>query len=177
MKLDEIPARTEGGFHVVIESPRSSIVKLKYEPELGVITVSRALPLGFAYPYDWGFVPSTKAPDGDPVDALVYWDVPSVTGAVLRCRLLGVLRLDQKGEGDRRQRNDRIIAVPLGHERGVDVASVNDLAERVRDELAHFFTSQVYFMPKDPKVLGWGDAREAERIVDAAARAAKRAQK
>jgi inorganic pyrophosphatase len=177
MRLHKLPARTEGGFHVVVESPRGSRLKLKYEPEVGAFFVGRALPLGYTYPYDWGFIPGTKGPDGDPFDALVYWDVPSVTGAVLRCRLLGVLRLDQKGEGKRRERNDRVIAVPLGHERGEDVASVKDLAERVRDELAHFFTSQVYFMPKDPKVLGWGDTREAERIVDAAARAAKRAQK
>jgi inorganic pyrophosphatase len=166
MRLDEIPARTEGGFHVVVESPRSSIVKLKYEPELGAITASRALPLGFAYPYDWGFVPSTRAPDGDPVDALVYWDVPTFPGVVLRCRALGVLELEQDSRsGGGRVRNDRLVAVPLKHERGELLGSVHDLPARVRDELAHFFTSAIYFEPKNPRVLGWGGPEAAEALV------------
>jgi inorganic pyrophosphatase len=83
MKLHEIPAEIDGGFHVVVESPRGARIKMKYEPELGVLSGGRALPLGHVYPYDWGFVPGTKAHDGDPADALVYWDVPSYPGVVL----------------------------------------------------------------------------------------------
>jgi inorganic pyrophosphatase len=167
MKLDEIPARTEGGFHVVVEAPRGSVLKLKYEPDLGAITVSRPLPLGFAYPYDWGFIPSTRAPDGDHVDVLVYWDASSFPGVVLTCRALGVLALEQdsKSQRGRRVRNDRVLAIPVGHQRGEEVRSVGDLSERVRDELAHFFTSQVYFEPKNPKVLGWSGPEAAEELI------------
>src|SRR4051794_680871 len=68
VRLDRIPARTEGGFHVVVETPRGAPYKLKLDPELAVLTLKRPLPLGFTWPYDFGFVPSTKAPDGDPVD-------------------------------------------------------------------------------------------------------------
>jgi len=168
----ELPPRTAGGFHVVVESPRGSTLKLKYEPELGAFAASRALPLGYAYPYDWGFIPGTRAPDGDPFDALVYWDAASATGVVLRCRLIGILQLEQDTGSDpkARVRNDRAIAVPLGHDRGNDVRSVTDLAERVRAELEHFFTSQVYFTPKNPRILGWGGPDIAERIVDDATR-------
>ncbi|MFL5368602.1 MAG: inorganic diphosphatase [Myxococcales bacterium] len=166
MKLHELPARAEEGFHVVVESPRGSPLKLVYDPESGAVFGGRALPLGLAYPYDWGFVPGTRAPDGDPLDALVYWDVPSFPGVVLRCRLLGALQLEQDEDGGERVRNDRVIAVPLGHVRGDDVRSVGELSPRVRDELAHFFTSAVYFNAKNPKVLGWSDPAAAERLVE-----------
>ena len=73
-------------FHVVVESPRGSAVKLKYDPRWNVMAVSRPLILGVTFPFDWGFVPSTKGPDDDPVDALVLWDVSSYPGVVLPCR-------------------------------------------------------------------------------------------
>ena len=80
------PYDLQGAVRVVVESPRGSTVKLKYDAALAVMSVSRPLPLGLAYPYDWGFVPGTRASDGDPVDALIYWDVPSYPGVVVPCR-------------------------------------------------------------------------------------------
>jgi inorganic pyrophosphatase len=165
MALHDLPARAKDGFHVVVESPRGARVKLKYEPEHEALFLSRALPLGYTYPYDFGFVPGTEGPDGDPLDAVVYWDVPSVPGAVLRCRMIGVLELDQRTKRGERQRNDRLVAVPLGHHRGDDVASVLELAPRVREELAHFFTSSVYFSGKDARALRWRGPREARALV------------
>jgi inorganic pyrophosphatase len=165
VQLDTIPALLEdGGFHVVVESPRGSRLKLRYDPELGAIVAKRPLPLGFAYPYDWGFVPSTKAPDGDPIDALVLWEVPSFPGVVLRCRALGVLLLEQDARQGGRERNDRLLAIPLEHHRGEGLRDVRELPARVRDELAHFFTSSVFFEPKSPRILGW-DGPEAARAL------------
>jgi inorganic pyrophosphatase len=169
--LARLPARDEEGHvRVVIESPRGSPVKLKYDTSLGVMTVSRPLPLGLSYPYDWGFVPGTRAPDGDPVDALVYWDVPSHPGVVVPCRLIGVVRLEQDSKSNGRVRNDRILAVPVKHPRGDGVTRPDDLPPRVRDEIAQFFVSAIFFEPKNPKLLGWGGPDEADRIVDGCAR-------
>ena len=90
--LLRLPARAaSGAVHVVIESPKGSRVKLKWDPALGAITLSRPLPSGLSYPYDWGFVPGTLADDGDPLDALVYWDAGSYPGVVLACRPVGVV--------------------------------------------------------------------------------------
>ena len=86
-------------------------MKLKYDPKHGVITLSRPLTSGLSYPYDWGFVPSTHAPDGDPLDAIVMWDGVSYPGVVLPCRALGVLCVEQTDpRSRRRERNDRLIA-------------------------------------------------------------------
>lgn len=165
MRLDRIPARTAGGFHVVVETPRGAPCKLKLDPELGVLALKRPLPLGFAWPYDFGFVPSTRAPDGDPVDALVLWDVSSPAGLVVPCRALGVLQLDQAERDGRRVRNDRVVAVPLAFPRGEPVRTVEDLPARVRDELAHFSTSSVFFEGKDVRVVGWGGPDAADRLI------------
>ena len=90
MRLDEIPTFADDGhaFRVVVESPRGSSVKLKYDRELGVMTLSRPLPTGLVYPHDWGFVPGTSASDGDPVDALIVSDGGSASGVVVTCRAL-----------------------------------------------------------------------------------------
>lgn len=165
MRLDRIPARAGGALHVVVETPRGAPCKLKLDPELGVLVLKRPLPLGFAWPYDFGFVPSTRAPDGDPVDALVLWDVSSPAGLVVPCRALGVLQLDQAEEGGGRTRNDRIVAVPLAFERGADLRTLGDLPARVKEELAHFSTSSVYFEGKDVRVLGWGGPGAADALI------------
>src|SRR5207248_990499 len=98
---------------VVIETPRGSAVKVKLDPRLGAFTISRPLPEGMVYPFDFGFVPGTRAPDGDPLDAVVFWDVASWPGIVVDCRPLGVVELDQAAkDGKRRQRNDRLLVTP-----------------------------------------------------------------
>ena len=172
--LAEIPARVEGGFHVVVESPRGSSVKWKYEREWNAFTVSRPLPLGLTYPYDWGFVPSTRAPDGDPLDAMIVWDERCISGAVVPCRAIGVLKVEQDGEKGKRERNDRLLAVPLEAPRHAQLTSVFDLSERERKELEQFFVAVVAFEKKNLKLLGWNGADEAERLLVKSLRARSR---
>lgn len=176
MDLRHLPARDDdGAIHVVVESPRGATVKLKYEPSLGAMTVARALPLGLAYPYDWGFVPGTVAADGDPVDAMIVWDAASYPGTVVRCRAVGVVRLEQdrKGGGGR-IRNDRLILLPVKYERGAPVEDADDLPRRLREEIEQFFLMTVVFGKKNPRVLGWGGAAEADALVDGCRRPAPR---
>ncbi len=113
--LESLPALgAEGAVHVVVETPRGSSSKFRYDTELAAITLSRPLPAGMTYPADWGFVPSTLAADGDPLDALVIWEGTSYPGVVLQCRLIGALEVEQANAVTRvRERNDRLIAVPL----------------------------------------------------------------
>ena len=157
-----LPARDrEGGVHVVIETPQGSRVKLKYSRDLGALVLSRPLALGVTYPFDWGFVPSTRAPDGDPVDAMVLSDAPSWPGIVVSCRPIAVLEVEQNAKSGGRERNDRIVAEPIAARR-----PTIELTERVRGELEAFFVAATLFEGKDLRLLGWADAAAAQALID-----------
>ena len=148
--------------NVVIESPRGSTLKLKYDPNLQVISLARPLTAGLVYPYDWGFVPSTRGPDGDPVDAFVMWDGTSYPGVVLPCRAIGVLRVQQtESRSQRHQRNDRVAFVPTAAARWEPLKSALDIGERTRHELEQFFLASVAFQGKALEILGWAGPDEA----------------
>ena len=150
---------------VVVESPRGAGVKLRYDAKLGAITFSRALPMGVVYPYDWGFVPGTLAPDGDPLDAMVVLDVGTWPGVVLGCRPLGLVKVEQNAKKPgTRERNDRVLFAPEDVER-VSEESVFELGKRVRRELERFFVSATFFAGKDIRFLGWEGPDEARALV------------
>lgn len=172
MRLHELPTfRADGAVYVVIESPRGSTVKLKYNGDLGVMMLSRPLTLGLRYPFDWGFVPGTRSPDKDPLDALVLSDAGVPSGVVVACRAVGVLEVDQKRkDGPGRVRNDRILAVPVNLPRWSGTQDLDDVCPRVRDELASFFVAVTAFENKDLRVLGWQGRERAEALIEAAQR-------
>jgi len=156
----------EGNFNVVVESPRGSGVKFKYDFERDAFVFQRALPVGIAYPFDWGFIAGTRAPDGDPLDAMVIHDATSWPGALIPARAVGILCVTQKGARGRRERNDRVILVPTTSDRYADVA---DVPQRLRAELERFFkvTSR---SEKEIEIVGWQDGHFAEKAVDDVAR-------
>jgi hypothetical protein len=91
--LLKIPTWADEQFiYAVIETPRGSTCKLDFDPKLRVFTLAKPLMAGLTYPYDWGFIPSTEAEDGDPLDVLVIHDAQTYPGVVLRCRLWVSLR-------------------------------------------------------------------------------------
>jgi inorganic pyrophosphatase len=161
-----------GDFRVVVESPRGSRVKLKVDPDHGVVTLSRPLPLGLAYPFDWGFIPGTYAADGDPLDAMVCWDVPSFPGVVIVCRALGMLKVEQdsKDRPGHRERNDRVIGVPASAPRQGELNAIEDLPGRVRAELEKFFLDATAFERKNAVILGWEGAQSAEALIRSSVR-------
>jgi inorganic pyrophosphatase len=172
--LVSLPVRNREGVLVVVETPAGSRVKLKLEPELEYITVSRPLPLGLHYPFDWGFVPSTKAEDGDPLDAMLYGPGSATPGTVVAARMLGVLKVEQnRKQGPGRQRNDRLFLAPVQAAHGDSPKDVFSLPERLRAELEDFFVWSTRWEKKDLRFLGWGGIEEAEAILSTAERAAR----
>jgi inorganic pyrophosphatase len=163
--LTKLPLWMSGGcVHVVVETPRLARVKLAYEPELESFVMSRALMLGLAFPYDWGFLPSTLGEDGDPLDALIIHDAETSPGLVVRCRIAGVLKVEQKEDG-KSERNDRFIAVPDHDHRAKDLDDARDLSKAVKSEIEKFFEASVATEDKELKFLGWAGPKEALKLI------------
>jgi inorganic pyrophosphatase len=169
VRLLDLPTWASGSaLHAIVETPRGSPAKLKYEPRFEAFMLERRLPDGVRYPYDWGFFPRTLAEDGDPLDVMILHDATTHPGMVIECTPLAVLRVTQKkSEGKGRERNDRILAVPSGD--GFS-ASEHPLGSQRRTELENFFESSVLHEDKEIRFAGWGPASEAKALVRAAQR-------
>jgi inorganic pyrophosphatase len=165
--LSSLPAWTkEGMIHVVVETPRGARAKIKLDPELGVLMLSKPLMLGLAFPYDFGFVPSTQAEDGDPLDALVIHDAATYPGLIIRCRVSGVVKVAQREKGKRgKVRNDRIIAVPEDDPRGEAISDARKLSKETREQLEKFFVASVALKEKELEFLGWDGPDKAARLI------------
>src|SRR6201982_56866 len=169
--LLNVPARNgDGDAHVVVETPRGSAAKLEYDPELQVFTLSKALILGLTYPYDWGFIPSTKGEDGDPLDALILHDTATNPGLVLKCKIIGVLEVVQTEGGKHAIRNDRLIAVPRDSHREQADHDARDLPKQARMESQKFFVATDELESKELKFLGWKGPKTGQRLIEKAAK-------
>jgi inorganic pyrophosphatase len=170
MNLLEIPTFSAPGiFHVVVESPRGAAVKLKYDAQWNAMAISRPLLLGLTYPYDWGFVPSTTGPDGDPIDALVLWNVSSYPGVVLTCRAIGIIYIEQNRtnfDPSERIRNDRLLVMPEAARRERDFDPLDVMPSRVKEELEQFTTAVTALEGKDVRIVGWGDGAAALTFIE-----------
>jgi inorganic pyrophosphatase len=161
--------RRDGSINAVVESPRGSVIKFKYDPAEGVMTLARPLPAGLLYPFDWGFIPGTRAADGDPLDAFILWDGTSYPGIVIPSRPIGILQVEQtSATSNRRQRNDRVAVVPLKAPRQESLKSIFDVPERVRAEFELLFLHSVAFEGQDPTVLAWKGSDAALKTIRAA---------
>jgi inorganic pyrophosphatase len=141
-RLEELEAFADdsGLLNVVIDTPRGSRNKFKYDEKLGLFRLGKVLPLGASFPFDFGFVPSTRGADGDALDVLVLMDEPAFTGCVVPSRLLGGIQAEQT-EGGETVRNDRLVAVIETPYNPAEARSLDELNKRRLDEIEHFFVS------------------------------------
>jgi inorganic pyrophosphatase len=139
--LDRLPSRDGKRLNVIVETPRGSRNKFTYEPELATFRLGKQLPAGAVFPFDFGFIPSTRAGDGDPLDALVLLDAPTFPGCLVRARLLGVILGRQTGRSGRTVDNPRLIAVATKSNEFGSIRTLKDLPTPLVDEIVHFFVS------------------------------------
>jgi inorganic pyrophosphatase len=125
---------------VIVETPRGSRNKYKFLPDSRTFKLDRVLPPGWAFPFDFGFVPSTLAEDGDPLDVLVLTDDPIPMGCAVEVRPIGVIQATQK-EGKRPVRNDRVIAVACESSVYGSWNRLNNLDDEMLLAIEQFFVS------------------------------------
>jgi inorganic pyrophosphatase len=156
-----------GLVNVLIDTPKGSRNKFKYDEKLGLFRLAKVLPLGAYFPYDFGFIPSTRAEDGDPLDVLVIMDEPAFCGCLVRVRLLGVIEAEQTEKG-KTVRNDRLVgAVETPYNRP-DLHSLDDLGKSRLDEIEHFFISYNEAEGRRFQPLGRRGPADAEKLVEGA---------
>lgn len=151
----------------VVEIPKGSRNKYEYDPELGAIKLDRFVSASVVYPTDYGYVPETLAPDGDPLDVLVCVSEPTFPGCVVPARAIGLFRMaDEKGP------DDHVVCVPCNDPGWNWVRDVDDLPRQLRAEITHFFS--VYKDLDEDRhstVNGWGGADDALKAIEDARRA------
>jgi len=156
---------------VVIETPKGSRNKFAFNPDDHIFELKKVLPSGMTFPYDFGFVPSTKAEDGDPVDVLVLMDEPAFPGIAVRARLIGIIEGEQT-DGKKKIRNDRLIAVAEMNHEYAYLKKLDDLPKKFLRELEEFFVNYHRLQGKEYKLLGCKKVDAAMRMIKKAQRAA-----
>lgn len=163
--------KNAGLIQVIIETPKGSRNKFAYDEDQNIFTVKKVLPAGMSFPYDFGFLPRTQAPDGDPIDVLLLMDEPAFPGIAVRARLIGVIQGEQV-EGKKKTRNDRLLAVAEMNHEYAYIKKVGDLPKQFVRELEEFFVNYHRLEGKEYKLLGCKGADVAMRAIKDAQRAA-----
>lgn len=152
--------------NAVIEIPLDGINKYEYDKKLHVFRLDRNLHSPVHYPGDYGFIPSTLAEDGDPLDVLVLVDTPSFTGCVLEVRPIGVLEMIDQGQPD-----EKILAVGESNPRYKDVKDYSEVYPHILREIKHFFSIYKDLEGKSVEARGWFDAAAAREMITKAQKA------
>jgi inorganic pyrophosphatase len=148
----------------IIETPKGRQCKFDYDPDSGLFELAGILPTGMSFPLAFGFIPSTLAQDGDPVDVLVLAEEDLPIGCLLSVRLLGVIEAAQT-EGSSTVRNDRVIARAAPSRLFADIDEVAALGPSFARELARFFAAYNELKGNTFDVIGMGDAARARDLI------------
>jgi len=149
--------------HMVIEVPRGSSNKYEYDPELEAIKLDRVLPTAQFYPGDYGFIPSTLADDGDPLDGLILSTHALLPGVVVDVRIVGMVDMQDEKGGDA-----KIIGVVAEDPRWDHIKDLADIPQSIKNEIQNFFETYKALEAhkgKWVKVTGWENrARALEEV-------------
>jgi inorganic pyrophosphatase len=155
-------------WEIVVETPKGSHNKLKFDAERKAFRLSHVLPLGMSFPFDFGFLPDTRAEDGDPLDVLILMDAPCPTGCLVDVRLIGVLEVEQRERDGEVVRNDRLIAVAKTSSTHAATRELTDLAPALLAQIEAFFDQYNRLDGKDFRVLHRRGGRAAAALAHSA---------
>jgi inorganic pyrophosphatase len=149
--------------HCLVEIPKGSRNKYVWDEELGAIKLDRFLFSSVVYPTDYGFIPRTRSPKGEPLDAMVCVSEATFPGCVIPVRVLAVFRTSDEAGQD-----DKLLCVPFSDPNWSELENLEDLPHQLRSEIEHFFS--IYKLPegKEVEVHGWEDRDVAHALLDEA---------
>jgi len=153
-----------GELNAIVDTPKGSRNKFKYDEKKDIFRLTKMLPVGSSFPFDFGYVPSTRGEDGDPLDLLILMDEPAFTGCLVPSRPIGVLVVEQSENG-KTTRNDRVIVVASDSQNHSDVRYLGDLNSNLIEEIEHFFISYNEAKGKRFEVVDRAGPDRAEAIV------------
>ena len=166
MNLDRVNAGRDlaNDFNVIVEIPmNANPIKYEVDKATGALFVDRFVSTAMHYPCNYGYIPRTLSDDGDPCDVLVLSPVPLITGVVVRCRPIGMLKMEDEAGSD-----SKVLAVPVDQLTGIyrSVQSPRDLPEVTTQQIAHFFEHYKDLEPgKWVRVSTWVGAEEAKKEI------------
>ena len=156
-------AEPDGSFVAFIEIPKGSRNKYEFDHEIGALKLDRFLFSSMVYPTDYGFIPETLGLDGDPLDVMVCVSEPTFPGCRIAVKPIALFRMkDEKGV------DDKVLAVPLQDPLWNTLESLDDLAQGLQDEIAHFFSVYKDLEQKKVTVDGWYSREDAIKEIEAA---------
>lgn len=159
------PAFTgKDNIHAIIETPRNSRNKFAYDKQTGLFMLKKSLAAGLSFPLDFGFIPNTKAQDGDPMDVLVFMEEPGFPGCVIECKVIGVMEAEQKKNG-KLIRNDRVLAVAKESRLFAGIAKPSQVGDGFIKELINFFELYHEKEGSEYKVVKIAEADEALKLI------------
>lgn len=161
MNIKHLPFGSVDAFHVVVEIPAGSQDKYEYDEELDVVKLDRVLYGAQRFPFNYGFVPETRAADGDHTDVLLLTTNPLIAGCVAEARAIGFMGMVDGGEED-----NKIIAVPTKDPRFADIKSLADLPEHFTKEIQNFFETYKVLQKKEVVVKGFEDVARAQKELE-----------
>ena len=162
MKLPALDPDT-GLVRVVIDTPKGSRNKYKFDSRLGVLELSRILPAGMSFPHDFGSIPSTCAEDGDALDVMVLTQAPLFPGCLVLVHLIGVIRAVQK-EQRKMIRNDRLLATIETPVNEPAITRLDELDRQELEDIEHFFRSYNQAQSREFRITGRSGARQAQKM-------------
>ena len=156
--------KESGYLNAIIDTPKGSRNKFKYDEQLGLFKLSGMLPAGNVFPFDFGYIPSTRGEDGDALDILLLMDEPAFTGCLVPAKLIGVIEAEQTEE-QKTMRNDRLIAVAADSRNHSHVRFLGDLNSNLLHEIERFFISYNETKGKRFEVLNRLGPELAQKLV------------
>ena len=159
----EVGDYQSGVVNTVVEIPKWSTLKIEWDRKRAAFMLDRVEPSIFAKPCNYGFIPQTLDEDGDELDTLILTNDPLPTGIWLEGKIIGVLNFEDDGDADH-----KIVLVPADDRNTGDIIkSIDDLHDQWKLKIEHHFNHYKDLKkPGSTKVLGWGDAEAAKKIIE-----------